>query len=137
MSKKALAERVECEWCGERLEDEEAADPRRDAGGDLMCDQCWHDEYEFTCAFCENYEHNDHQHDFLVVWQKTTGVEPGVYRTLGSYWTSDMFSMWLHPDQLERVGDIPKGKGGGHYPCGHLCLKCRKPFLKAKRAKAT
>ncbi len=47
-----------CEWCGERLDDEEIEEK--------ICDLCYHEHYEFTCCWCEEYEHEDYQHVYLV-----------------------------------------------------------------------
>lgn len=37
---------VECTYCGDELDDEEAASPKKDADGDVMCDDCWREKHE-------------------------------------------------------------------------------------------
>lgn len=121
---------MECAYCGESLVGEEADDPRKDGSGDVMCDECWHDQHEYTCDLCEDYEEcGDHQHEMLVVWETVGGsggrsVEPGIYRIVEwPYWTSDMLSMWLHKESLSCIAALPAGKQGRG--CGHLCRKCQ------------
>ena len=45
-----------CNWCGTVLSEEEAAYPRHDDMGNVLCDECHRDHYTFTCHYCENYE---------------------------------------------------------------------------------
>jgi len=149
----ATAEEIKCTHCGEPLNDEEAASPRRDEDGDvgILCDECWHLQYEFTCCRCEEYDHVKVQHRYLVVFEKTYGlygdVAPGLYRiTRFPYHGGPIIGTpWLENGSLERIGDIPKRamwnpiSGSydrieqvpqGNYPCGHLCSHCQEALTR-------
>lgn len=124
---------TECFYCGRPLDDEERENPETDTSGNTLCDDCHHDHFEFTCCRCENYEHVDHQHEVLVVFDDDLEVPPGVYRIIDMpYYTQGMIGdSWLHPRCLERLCDLPPELGGKDwdYPCGHLCRKCREEIV--------
>jgi hypothetical protein len=73
----------ECEWCGEELTQEEINEP---VAGQAICEDCYHEHYEFTCSRCCNYEHIDCQHCWLVVFEpiddfdkRDSEIQPGIY----------------------------------------------------------
>ncbi len=139
---------LKCTRCGRDLDEEEAADPRRDEDVDdgILCDECYHEHYEFECCRCGNYDHVKVQHRFLVVFVETNGlfgpVAPGLYRiTEFPYYGGPIIGDgWLENHALERAGDIPLRKAWNletrdfdliepvpmdDYPCGHLCGHCQ------------
>ena len=114
---------IACELCGEALNEEEVASPRLDDDGKPICDECFHEEYEFVCCLCEEYGFVEDQHNFVVVFD-TEEVKPGIYRVLKApYWCHSYFSAWLYPDALEYVAPLPMPEHD--YPCGHLCKTCQ------------
>ena len=129
---KMLAEGAECPWCGCDFDDEERESPRM-SGDDPICDQCYQDEYEFTCCRCEDYGEQDIQHELLVVFVATSSsygekVQPGLYTiTGGPYWATDYFSSWLNPDKLIWLCSLPESlqDEDPYYPVGHLCSECQ------------
>jgi len=117
----------ECIDCGYELGPEEMESPRKDADGDLVCDDCWSNEHEFECVFCGNFDDKEHDHKMLMLCeeQKAHGyaeqVMAGVYRvTSYPYFISDYFSAWLLPERLERVADCPEKADTS----GAICLGC-------------
>ena len=124
---------AECARCRESLSVEELECPYEDDGWGTLCDDCYHECCEYTCCWCQNYEHVDHQHELLVVFEAglafRDAVPPGVYRiTKSPYYTSSLISSgWLHPECLERVCDLPADLATNDtgYPCGHLCRECQ------------
>ncbi|MGE4195980.1 MAG: hypothetical protein AB7G11_02505 [Phycisphaerales bacterium] len=139
---------LECAYCGENLSDEEAESPHRDApDGDIMCDECYHDKFEFTCCKCEDYGHINDQHKYLVVFDAEeafskndckAGFTAGLYRVKANpYYTSDYLSAWLNTYNLERIGDLPTEADENGYPCGHLCKKCQDEVITKLATKAT
>jgi hypothetical protein len=125
---------IECRWCGNALSEEEADSPRRDDDNDPICDECWHNEYEFTCCWCQNYENVAHQ-DYLVISEPTPamGLGPGygplnmgVYKIVDSpYFGGPLIGLgYLFANALEFVADLPDGIDTNGYPCGHLCREC-------------
>ncbi len=134
MSKDCLPEAAKCAWCGYDLDDEERECPRLDSQDEPICDNCYHESYEFTCCNCENYDDQDIQHEMLVVLVPTSAsygdkVQPGVYRiTDGPYWSTDYFSSCLHAYQLAWLCSLPDSlqDDDSYYPVGHLCRDCQK-----------
>ncbi len=124
---------VECGMCGELLDDEERLNSRLHEDGDLICDRCYTDEYEFTCYYCWEYAPIEDQHKMLVVNEECGGLKRGVYRIIDSpYYTSNYFNMWFNPECFEFVCAVPKDLLrpeemflGGSYPTGHLCQGCQ------------
>ena len=77
-----------CTYCGEELDDEEAANPEKDADGDVMCDQCYDEKYRDHCDRCgekvEKTELGSEPGRLIAVWDETSGnledLQPGYYR---------------------------------------------------------
>lgn len=132
-----------CEQCGtiERINDDET--PSKDDDGDAICDECYHDNYEFACCVCQEYGHVDDQHNMIAVFDPEIfgeddakyGWRRGVYMVISSpYYTSAMIGHgWLHTWALDWIGEIPRDKGEFEspqgYPCGHLCDECQRKLL--------
>ncbi len=129
-----------CDRCGEALDLEEADNPHRDEDddgnetGEPICDECYHENYEFTCCCCSEYGHVSDQHKMLVVFEETHSmggpertVAPGIYRIKGRPYYGDMMigPGWLYGDKLERIADVNPDMDGDGYPCGHLCAACQ------------
>lgn len=117
---------TQCTLCGKEFDAEELDSPRTDEDGDPICDDCYHEHYEFTCRCCQNYGDVKDQHNLLVVFKETSGVLPGIYATKGTYCTHALIGEgWLHPGALARIADVNPDMDGEGYPCGHLCLECQ------------
>lgn len=123
-----------CTCCGSDLDRDELESPNLDGDGDPICDQCYHDKYEFTCCCCEEYGDVKDQHKMLVVFEKIGGVQPGIYGIVEfPYYTQGLIgSGWLHLSSLKRIGDVNPDMDGNGYPCGHLCAECQAK-VKAQR----
>lgn len=133
--------KTECDWCGNKLDPEERESPRRDAQNKPMCDDCYREHFEFTCAICQNYAPKDEEGRIglcIVVaedWVCTAGA--GIYRVLA--WP--MFGQPLigcghmYEDAIQRVADCPDPKtiDTQGAPCGYVCAACSKKFPKAKK----
>lgn len=106
----AIQTATECGWCGNELTAEESKHPE-DRVSEPICCECFHEHYEFTCDKCENYEHIDHQHQFLVVYEKEHGlglygdVEPGIYEIVNfpHYGGPMIGGGWLYNDSLRKT----------------------------------
>lgn len=128
--------KIECTRCGNDLDEEEMESPQEEEG-DVICDECYHEHYEFTCCCCCNYGHVDDRHKMLVVFETCdahgydpqTGREvwPGIYRITGGPYHGGYLvgGSWLYEDRLERIADLNPDMGGDGYPCGHLCADCQ------------
>lgn len=126
---------IACAWCGDALDEEERENPRRDCDDDRICDECYHDEYEFTCEWCENYGETKDQHNLLLVLEADTVriesqedyLKPGVYQIVkklyhGGPIVGDSYILW---QAIVWLCDLPDNANRGYYPCGHLCLECQ------------
>ncbi len=121
-----------CEWCDVQLDEEEASGPSLGEDDEIICDDCHHEQYEFVCCLCENYDENDIQHAMLVVFpynedDESLGVQPGVYRVTSlPYYDSPMLGKGrLRPSSLEWLCSCPPQVIIGGFPCGHLCGDCQ------------
>lgn len=126
-----------CSRCVRPLNEEEAENSRTDEDGDgePLCDECWHNEYEFTCCDCQNYGHVRDQHKMLVVFERVYSmggpdryVSPGIYKIdgRGAYYGGPLIGEgWIYGDRLTRIGDVKPDMDCGGYPCGHLCKECQ------------
>ena len=128
-----------CEYCGNRLTDEEIEYPPG-AGpeeGELICEDCYHERYEFTCCWCQNYDLDEYQHVFLVLTEKVDDFKPGVYRIVAKpYYADGMIEGFILPHAIERVCAVPDGVDTEGYPAGHLCRECQTKIEKSLKAKS-
>lgn len=129
-----------CSWCGDILDEEEQENPRGEDGNvacdddDVICDDCYREEYEFTCWWCENYGKTEDQHNMLLVLEReAVRIEgqnrywkPGVYQIIKRpYYGSDYFDSWILGGALVWLCDLPAEASDESYPSGHLCLDCQ------------
>lgn len=139
------ATETECSCCGELLEGEELDSPYHDDDGPL-CDDCYHEHYEFYCCLCQECGHVDDQHNMLVVCEpvhcdgtygsRRPTLDAGLYRVKRwPYWATNYFSMWFYSDCLDRVGEVPNDVDTHGYECGHLCLNCQREVMAQIAAK--
>ena len=116
-------------------------EPYTDHSGQVICEECYREIYEYDCCFCGDSEDDfdgEHQHKMLVVFTDEFAdhswdpVPSGIYLiTDFPYYWSDMMSGGLFRRSLERVRDVPSEYRDRDYdyPCGHLCLYCQKKML--------
>jgi hypothetical protein len=117
----------DCNCCGCKLDSEEFEQPKLDEYGDPICDQCYEEEYEFKCCWCNQHEHNDQADKFLVVANaEEAGFPHGVYEiVIKPYYRDGMIEGSLIKSSLKRIADVPEGLKIELYPCGHLCQSCQ------------
>jgi hypothetical protein len=117
-----------CEWCGERLTDEEIEYPIPEGP---ICEECYHEHYEFTCCWCENYEDKDYEEKYVVLTEPTEGLHselpPGVYEVVKRpYFRGD----WIVESALRRIGDVPPEFPEIEDSDGMLCRTCEERITK-------
>ena len=127
---------TECSWGGCRLDEEEVDNLRLDPDGSIICDRCYGEHFQFKCCRCLDYEEDEHQHEFLVVWEQVGEVKPGIYQVVEySYWGGPLIGDgWLDARALRRVRDLEEDAEGNGYPCGRLCMGCRDMLLPGHKA---
>ena len=140
-------EASKCSFCGDALDIEESGNPHTDPNdGEPVCDDCYHEHFEFTCCDCQEYGDVKDQHNLLVVFEEvdscggpTRKVAPGVYRIKeGPYHGGPIIgSGYLYGGNLKRIADVNPDMGGNGYPCGHLCLECQNRVLSQFKAKCS
>ena len=122
-----------CAWCESELSEEECENPYTDEDGDPICDECYHDKYEFECCLCLEYDHVNVQHYYLVVKVPNLGcggeeIAPGIYYIKrGPYHGGSLIGRkYLFKHNLLRLRDLPNGSDlqDDFYPVGHLCRSC-------------
>ena len=133
MSKAQKIIATHCTWCSCEFDEEEKENPRADCDNNPICDDCYHNEYEFTCCYCEDSGDNDNQHKMAVVFVPTRAawgddIPVGIYRVRGGpYWGHNYFSSWLYSDKIEYICTLPDElkDDDPYYSLGHLCSECQ------------
>lgn len=129
---------MECTYCGEELDDEETANPEKDADGDVMCDQCYDEKCRDYCDRCgekvENSELSAEAGHLIAVWIETDAspedLQPGYYRVKEwPIYADGMIEGYMISSNLERVADLDeRGKKAApeaYTNCAPLCSTCR------------
>ncbi len=144
---------MKCTYCGEELDDEEAASPEKDADGDVMCDQCYDEKCRDYCDRCgekvETIELGSEPGNLIAVWAEAPGnpedLKPGYYRVKEwPFYADGMIEGYMISSNLERVADLDdRGKKAApeaYTICAPLCSTCRaevEATLKPSNAQVT
>ncbi len=80
---------MNCSYCYEPLDEEELEAPMEEAG-EIMCDDCHREKYEFLCPICEIFVNLEGNEDHLIVvpgpYPKEAELEPGIYLIKDRTW---------------------------------------------------
>lgn len=122
-----------CAYCERPLTDEETEGPCRDEDGEIMCDECYSEHYEYLCPLCQNLVAVEGNEKHILVTHALAdnqAMEPGIYRVLELPWfTSNYFSMRIHQHALKREADLPEE--ASDMVCGdNVCEECAKAATK-------
>ena len=79
----------ECTYCGNDLDNEELESPRKDDDGDIICDNCYSDNYMNYCPLCEEeYEKPTKPEELFFCisnevceYVAMNPIKPGIYQT--------------------------------------------------------
>lgn len=121
-----------CTFCGAALDDDEAADPRRE-GDDILCDACWDARHTYECWLCLETEDETERHTYLVVMDpaRCDLALPGLYRIDRTpYYWDGMLAAGIYPRAVTWLGYLPEPPDAeGSYAAGDLCARCRRACL--------
>lgn len=132
-------QKTECTSCGVSLSDEELENPRRDSGGDVICDSCYSDEFEDWCSLCDEVVDKDELEaspgHIVAVYSDAPvrggdDLKAGYYRVLSwPFFADGMVEGYFIGGTLERLADLDdKGKRAAKdQSClsGPMCKRCR------------
>lgn len=115
---------LECCHCGNQIEE----DYYREKDNDIYCDNCYHEQFEFTCPICEEYceEGKKPEECFIYLHKEQDGYQPGFYKVKEFPVTiSDMFSGWICEGALELASPTKVYKHDkDEEPSGYICKEC-------------
>ena len=115
---------LECSHCGNQIEE----DYYREKDNEIYCDNCYHEQFEFTCSICENYhdEPETPQENFIYLHKEQDGYQAGFYNVKRFPVTiSDMFSGWICSDALELASATKVYKHDKDEELsGYICKEC-------------
>jgi hypothetical protein len=129
---KAAKPKLYCYSCGEELKGQDLEGPRHDEDGNVLCDDCYYEEYCFECCMCGDYAINKEKQT-VIIFDETFGVKPGLYQILKRpfyYCPVAGEGAGVFNDALQRIGDIPDGVTGDGYMAGYLCADCQRKVMK-------
>ncbi len=121
---------MECTYCGEELDEYELEEPYKDPDGDIMCDNCYTQDYLQECNICEEYydKPENAEETFFVMNEssKVQGMEPGVYKVLKwPYYSGSIIgSLYITKYNVERVADYNEEDEG------EICSCCYKELTR-------
>lgn len=117
-------ESLECCHCGNEIDE----DYYREKDNEIYCDNCYHEQIEFTCPICEDYHENPEtpQEHFVYLHSEQDGYKPGFYNVLRfPVYISDMFSATLCSDALKLASDTKVYKHDKEENLsGFICKEC-------------
>ena len=127
---------MKCTYCENELDKEESKNPRTDSDGDIICDECFHEEYEEVCPLCGDYfekgNPQEGEYYFAITKNDDCRVQPGVYVAVTfPFYIDNMFTQRVITNNVEKVGDL-EGNDLNVWRGGRICLECVKKYGKEK-----
>lgn len=125
-----------CVRCQTTLEDWQAEAPHHDPDGDVLCDDCYYDEYTFDCLRCGEEVPIEREMDIGTVLllgdEWANGDLPsGAYRVLAhpAYMQPMIGATELFPHALQWLGPYLSTQGNGWRDSGCVCARCERDVL--------
>jgi len=126
---------VLCEYCGidlTRKKDERC----QSSEGELMCEECYSENETTQCGKCGEYVLNEEiSPEFVIVGkddEDELGVKAGYYKTDGTFYMTDGFSVHLFQDDIEFVAELDDREQESTMD---LCSACRKEISEKMEGK--
>lgn len=115
-----------CSTCGEKLTDaeeiaEETECPR--IPGEIVCDDCWFDEYCDRCVLCDDYIREEDT-EYVLIVEEFQGTLPGCYKFRRPWYADGMIEMYIYRHALTKVRDLLPGEDGDDSVSGYVCEEC-------------
>jgi hypothetical protein len=110
-------EKEECYFCDNKLDEYEMENPYRDEDENILCDNCYTEQYQNFCPLCEEYYDKPTKPEecFFVVAKEVKDdvacnpIKPGIYQTTSwPYWlgaTGFGFEM-LFEDSIKLIREL-------------------------------
>ena len=136
-----------CTDCGYILEPDEEKSPRRDEGGDIVCDRCYDDRYQHMCPVCEEHFYEDYNQKispkhFIITRQaeECHVAKAGFYEVIElPFYADGIIESQLFDSAINRLGDLPKDldEDNLHFSLYFICEDCVKKMLENNHPGAT
>ncbi len=133
---------MKCAWCEKLLDD-----PERSDNGEILCDDCYREEYSGDCDRCMNIvdktELESRPGEMIAVLREAPGLSgdmrPGYYRVKDwPFFADGIIEGYFHDSNLERVADLDQPALGAARDsiCAAipLCSECRQALAGAAQA---
>ena len=106
---------MKCNNCEEILNEEEEENPYKDKKGNILCDECYHDDYCTYCCVCLEPVPDGNVNHFFLFQEDIddgdiiTNLKPGLYKVLKRpFYLANRISgtvMHINPICVERICD--------------------------------
>jgi len=110
-----------CGYCNRALVGEEAENPSRDEAGNIICNQCYEEYYQFHCAICEECEENSVPYYSALSKEYADNYD---YEEVPGIYTGHLDELVKEIDFLERW-DF----------CDRICLACFQEYIHPLKTK--
>ena len=114
---------LECCNCGNKIEEYYY----KEKDNEIYCDNCYQDNFQFTCSICEEYHDNPEtpQENYIYLHKEIDGYKQGFYNVLRfPVYFSDMFSATICSDALNLASTNRIYKENTEDPTGFICKGC-------------
>ncbi len=138
---------IKCAWCEECLDAEQSANPERSDDGEIICDECYREEYRDDCNRCmdivDKTELEARPGEMIAVLREAPGLsgdmEPGYYRVKEwPFFADGIIEGYFHDSNLERVADLDQpaldAAQDSTYAAISLCSGCRQAIAEASNS---
>ena len=129
---------MNCERCGEKLDEEEAESPQRDRDGDIICDECFELKYTYICPICREMFNEDFSKEispeYFLVSEDTSedlNLTPGIYEiTSYPFYADSMIEIHIFKTAVNKIADLPKGTYEDDTQ--YVCSNCAERIMHSK-----
>ena len=107
---------MKCTECEEELDEEEVESPRRNKNNDIVCDQCYEEQYSHICPICEEIFDEDFSKvispKYLLITEDASEdiyLSPGIYEIVSyPFFRDDTIEITLIASAMRKILDVPK-----------------------------
>ena len=103
-----------CTECGTELDAEEAESPRVDKDGDIICDQCFENQYSYLCPLCGEIFDEDFsvkispKHILVTKYAaEELGFDPGIYEIISyPFFADGIIELHFFKSSIKKIAEL-------------------------------
>ena len=125
-----------CTECKTELDTEEAESPRLDEDGNIICDECFENQYSHLCPLCGEIFDEDFsvkispKHILITEYAaEELRLNPGIYEIISyPFFADGITEFYLYASSIKKIAELPGDFNEGDFIADihYVCEDCAK-----------